>query len=63
MLSALEHYMLSAKDLHSITTEILQNHINIVQINYNLNSLITDALHWFTKSEEALTTVKDNLFI
>lgn len=63
MLSVLEHYMLSAKDLHSITTEVLQNDINIVQINYNLNSLITDALHWFTNSDEALTTGKDKLFI
>lgn len=61
MLAALEHRMLSGEGLHSITNEVLENIINTVQINENLNSLIADVPHRFTKSDETPNTVEDNL--
>lgn len=48
MPAALEHRMLSRENLRSITTEILQNIINIVQITDNLNSFSTGVPHRFT---------------
>lgn len=47
MIADLERCMLSGKDRRFVTTEIVQNVINIVRIKDNMNSSLTDVLHRF----------------
>lgn len=53
-LAVFDHRILSEEDVRSMTSDILQNNINVIQIIDNLNSVIADVQQRFTKSNSAL---------